>query len=111
MKAGAAFEKSFPFRAPLAYSLPFFSMHINCTILGVCLQLPLANIHSSSNNEIKYSAVQQPYVVEYSARARLRQAALFVFISSPRGVSDLLGSSGEIQTTLQSFPFFLEIFR
>ena len=107
MKAGA-FEKKKKkvslfalFCAPLAsYSLPFFSMHINCTILRVCLQLPLANIHVA----IMKLNIRLYYPT--SKRTRARSGALFVFISSPRGVSDLLRLRN-LKRLSKAFQFFL----
>ena len=95
-------EKSFPFRAVLCspYSLPFFSMHINCTILRVCLQLPLANIHVA----IMKLNIRLYYPT--SKRTRARSGALFVFISSPRGVSDLLRLRN-LKRLSKAFQFFL----
>ena len=88
------------FCAPLAsYSLPFFSMHINCTILRVCLQLPLANIHV---------AIMKLNIRLYypTSPTRARSGALFVFISSPRGVSDLLRLRN-LERLSKAFQFFL----
>ena len=82
------------------YSLPFFSMHINCTILRVCLQLPLANIHVA----IMKLNIRLYYQGSTTSRARTLCSSLcFHFIST-----GCFGSFEEAQNPekLSNFCFF-----